>query len=369
MKTATILTVNAGSSSVRLALFERRESKPAKIASKRLDANAAEAGEALVEFLSANGCEAADAVAHRVVHGGAKLIAPRAIDGEVEAEIERVSKLAPLHNERALEWIRAARGRLGGSTPHIAVFDTAFFANLPERASTYPIPLELQQRLGIRRFGFHGLAHEAMWRTWSACRSGSDNGRLITFQLGSGCSAAAIVNGRPIDTSMGFTPAEGLMMATRSGDVDPGLLLHLMSETGMGTGEISDLLNHQSGLLGVSEIGGDMSELLESSDPRAKLAIEMFCYRAQKYLGAYLAALGGADAVAFGGGIGEHAPIVRAKILSRMQWCGIELDEARNRAAVARDERITREGSRIEVHVIRVDEEAILGEAGLGHIS
>ena len=312
-----VLVVNAGSSSVRLSSFrsEKREDV-------HLDEEAIPE-QALAQLGKPELC------AHRVVHGGEKLVAPIRVDEAVEAEIERLTPLAPLHNPIALRWIRAAQKAFG--VPQVAVFDTAFFANLPAAASTYPLPRELMARFGVRRFGFHGLAHQAMWRAWCAMRPDlPDGGRVITLQLGSGCSAAAIDRGRPLDTSMGFSPLEGLVMATRGGDLDPGLLLHLAAQV-----DLEPILNHQSGLAGLAGHGGDMRAILAANDDASKLAIDVYCHRARKYVGAYLAVLGGADGVVFGGGVGEHSEDIRNRILAGMGWAGrldarvVAVDEAK----------------------------------------
>jgi acetate kinase len=279
----------------------------------------------------------------------------------VEAEIERLAPLAPLHNPLALAWIRACREQLGAELPQVAVFDTGFYARLPEVARTYALPYTLMRKLIVRRYGFHGLAHEAMWRRWRALRSADKC--VISLQLGAGCSITAVCNGAPVDTSMGFSPLEGLVMATRAGDVDPGLLLYLQRAEGMTPERLEKLLNEESGLLGVSGASSDMRALLTSSDPQARLAVDLYCYRARKYIGAYLATLGGADAILFGGGVGEHAPAVRAKILDSMQWAGIVLDAARNDAAIGTEARISDLNSKVEVWVVPVDEAVILAQA------
>jgi acetate kinase len=322
----------------------------------------------LDDFFATRPAGGIDACAHRVVHGGASLVAPMPVDEAVEREIERLAALAPLHNPVALRWIRACRGWFAGSA-QIAVFDTAFFAALPEVARRYAIPRAPAERLGLRRFGFHGLAHAAMWRRWCALQPGSGGrGQLISLQLGAGCSIAAIADGAPRDTSMGFSPLEGLMMATRSGDVDPGLLLYWQRAEGLGPADMETLLNEACGLLGVSGISADMRALLDSPEPAARLAVEMYCYRARKYLGGYLAVLNGADAIAFGGGVGENAHAVRARILDGMQWAGIHVDAAAN-ASAQPPARISAPDSRVAVWVIPVDESALLAEEAAALLS
>jgi acetate kinase len=281
----------------------------------------------------------------------------------VVAAIEAVSSLAPLHNVPALAAIRATHAELG-SVPAVAAFDTAFHRTLPERAARYAIPDSLATKYGIRRYGFHGLAHGYMAaRHAERVSRPLQETRVVTMQLGNGCSATAVAGGRSIDTSMGLTPLEGLVMGTRSGDVDPSLAGFLARHEGVGVEEIEDSLNRRSGLLGVSGRSGDMRELLQAEvegDRRAALAVGMFCYRARKYLGAYLAALGGADAVLFGGGIGERAPSVRARICTGMEWCGLILDEELNAAAIGSEGCISAAGARIRAYVVHVDEELII---------
>jgi len=305
-----------------------------------------------------------EAIGHRVVHGGDYFVEPTLIDDEVLSTIEELTKLAPLHNAPSVSAIRAARATLGPDVPMVATFDTAFHTTLPDRASRYAIPLELAAKHGIRRYGFHGLAHRYMTERYAVIASTPvEHVKLITLQLGNGCSAAAVEGGRSVDTSMGLTPLEGLMMGTRSGNVDPSLAGFLARREGVEVEEAEGWLNHRSGLLGVSGISPDMREVLEAKergDGRAELAIEMFCYRVRKQVGAYLAALGGADAVVFGGGIGENSPTVRARVLSGMEWGGIELDEQTNAGVVGEEARITTESSRVSVYVIPVDEEEIL---------
>jgi acetate kinase len=360
------LTVNTGSSSLRVGAFELAELAPRALASQRIEGGSAASPSALRGIVRALGLERVDCVVHRLVHGGATLTEPRLIDSSVEGEIERLSPLAPLHNPRALAWIRVARELFGPALPQIAVFDTAFFATLPKVAADYPLPRELSRRLGLRRFGFHGLAHQFMSERWRTLRPGAVGlGRLITLQLGSGCSAAAISDGRPLDTSMGFTPLEGLPMATRCGDLDPGIVLHLQRELGWSAERIGRLLDEESGLLGLSGTSGDLRDLEaeEARDDRARHAIDLFCFRVRKYVGAYLAVLGGADAILFGGGVGEHLPRIRGQILGDLGALGIELDHEENRLAVGIERRISHASSRTEVWVTPVREDELLARA------
>lgn len=366
----TILTINTGSSSVRLSAFSRHGDGLTELAGERHALNGNDPESLLREFMQTHGLAPADTVAHRVVHGGERFTGACLLDYEAEREIGRLAPLAPLHNPSALRWIRAAREVLGKNTAQVAVFDTAFFAVLPEIARTYAIPHALAKKHGLRRYGFHGLAHQAMWRRWCALRPDiPGGGRVITLQLGSGCSIAAIEEGMPRDTSMGFSPLEGLMMATRPGDIDAGLIAYLQHQEGLTPEQTGHLLNEQSGLLGVSGISADMRLLLESEEASARLAVELYCYRARKYLGAYLAVLGGADAIVFGGGVGENAAAVRQKILAGMEWCGIEIDPEKNRAANGMEVCISNQASRVAVWVVPGNEAAVLAREALAVIA
>ncbi len=302
-----------------------------------------------------------EAVGHRIVHGGDKFKSAVRIDESVISILDSLCDLAPLHNPSSLSGIHAARKVLGAAVPMVAAFDTSFHQTIPERAAIYALPYELATKHNIRRYGFHGLAHQ-----YSAIRYGeltakaADQINIVTLHLGNGCSACAIRNGTSIDTSMGFTPLEGLVMGTRSGDLDPALVAHLARHEGID--EVESLLNTRSGLLGVSGISSDMRELFAvyEKNPRARLAIDVFCYRARKYLGAYLAALEGADAVVFSGGIGEHIPLVRREICAGMEWCGLLLDERRNDSVIGTEGRISTDDARVGVYVIPSDEEAVI---------
>lgn len=355
-----ILTLNAGSSSVRLAAFE--EGGARRIAEAHHDRPGTQPRGLLEDFLGRHGLQDVSVASHRIVHGGERFHAPVRVDAAVEREIERLGAIAPLHNPPALRWLREARAVLGPDVPHVAVFDTAFYAGLPAAATTYALPRELAARHGLRRYGFHGIAHDALGRRWRQLHGdAASEARVISLQLGAGCSITATRGGRAVDTSMGFTPLEGLVMATRPGDIDPGLLLHLQRAEGMSAEALERMLSRDSGLRGISGASGDMRELLASSDPAARLAIEVYCRRARKYVGAFLAVLGGADAVLFGGGVGEHAPEIRARILEGMDWAGIALDARRNRAASSGEARIDAGGA-VAVWVIPVDEAAILAQ-------
>jgi acetate kinase len=304
-------------------------------------------------------------VAHRVVHGGTFFYNPVVITEQVMLKLDSLTPLAPLHNPQAISVIRAAQKKLNKNLLTLAVFDTAFFQNLPQH-SGYALPESFSHSHDIKRFGFHGLAHQFMMQRFHQLHPRHDSHHgIISFQLGHGCSVTAIRNGKPLDTSMGFTPLEGLVMATRAGDIDPGILIYLL-KNGYQLAELEQKLNRHSGLLGLSKSSNDMRELLarEVYDIDAKLAVDMFCYRARKYLGAYMAVLGGADAVLFGGGIGENSPEIRKRICADMHWCGLELEEVRNQQAtsVTNETLISSDSSTISVYVIAVNEEAVIAE-------
>lgn len=305
-----------------------------------------------------------DGVGYRVVHGGPHFLEPTLIDDRVLEAIEAISNLALLHNHPSIEAIHAARVTLGSKIPMVAVFDTTFHSNMPERASHYPIPVELAAKHHIWRYGFHGIAHRCMNERYAVITSTPmEKTRIITLQLGSGCSATAVQGGCSIDTSMGLTPLEGLMMGTRSGDVDPHLPGFLAQREGISVSEAEALLNTKSGLLGVSGYSQDMRELLQresEGDPDAALAVEMFCYRVQKQIGAYLAVLRGAEAVIFGGGIGENSPQVRSRICAGMQWCGMVIDENRNNTMIGIEGKISTDNAKIQIYVIPVDEAVMI---------
>jgi len=305
------------------------------------------------------------AVGHRVVHGGETFSESAIITDEVLKGIEDCIDLAPLHNPNNVKCILAARRLFGPKVPQVAVFDTAFHHTLPEQAYLYAVPYHLYRRHHIRRYGFHGTSHRYVaYRYRVLSNLTRQQTHVITLHLGNGCSAAAIRNGNPVDTSMGMTPLEGLVMGSRSGDVDPAVVNLIATKEGLSTHEVESLLNTQSGLLGISGLTNDMrvlqQELKEHEDRRVRLAIEVFCYRVKKYIGAYLACMGGADAIVFTGGIGENSPEIRARICDGLEWLGLALDKARNEEAVGREERISKEDSRLHAFVIPTDEELLI---------
>jgi acetate kinase len=327
--------------------------------------HAAAALRALEWVRTVNDSSTIDGVAHRIVHGGDSVKAPVVADDRVMRALDDASRFAPLHNPPALATIRAVGENLPG-LPVVIVADSAFHSTLPAYARTYPIPREMAARHGIHRFGFHGIGHAWMLERYAAI-SGipAEKLNLVTLQLGAGCSAAAIREGRSIDTSMGLTPLEGLMMATRSGDIDPAIFNYLSASEHLPPSEVERILNHESGLAGVSGTSDDMRELEASAgrDQNAALAIEMFCYRVRKYIGAYMAALGRTDAIIFSAGIGEHSDRARAQISSGLERLGIVLDPERNRAANGHEAVISADDSQVKLHVIPLDEELYIARA------
>lgn len=361
-----ILTINAGSSSIRLEVFDIGDGTP-----RSLGRATAIAGDPTTLFakLAAQaglGVEPPSAVAHRWVHGGPRVRMAALIDANMEAALVQAAPLAPLHAPASLAWLAHCRAVMGPDIRQIVVPDTAYFASLPDVAASYALPREFSARYHLHRYGFHGLAHQSMVTQWLAGR-GADAAaaKVISLQLGAGCSVTASHGGAPVDTSMGFTPLEGLVMATRAGDIDAGLLLYLQREAGMDAAQMEILMNQNSGLLGLSGISGDMRMLLASDSPEARSAIALYCYRAKKYIGAYLAALGGADAVLFGGGVGENSPAIRAQIVAGMQWCGLKLDAAANLLPQKQGGRINASDSQIEISVIHVDEAHIMARTAV----
>lgn len=340
-----VLVLNAGSSSLKWRLYED---------GRMADRGAADRIQG--RYLEAIPRLKVDGVGHRVVHGGEGFHASALIDAEVEAAIEACCPLAPLHNPHNLAVYRACR-ELMPEVPQVAVFDTAFFQSLQPHAFLYGLPWELYERDRIRRYGFHGTSHR-----WSTLRAAAlrqrEDLKLIICHLGSGCSVAAVKSGVAVDVSLGFTPLEGLMMGTRCGDLDPGVLFHLARSRGMTLEEMERTLNHDSGLKGLSGVSNDMRDLLASSEARAQLAVDVFCYRVKKYIGAFWAVLNGADMLIFTGGIGENRPEIRARICEGMSALGIALDETANRAAHGGE--VCLGGGPTETWVIETNEELLI---------
>lgn len=393
-----ILVLNAGSSSLKFQLITTDEQRIATDSDQRLARGAIErvGGEALLRYragdvvfndakpikdqraaidnvlrwLIANSVipslSAIDAVGHRVVHGGEAFTRSVMITDQVLRTLDDTIDLAPLHNPHNLRGIRAIRDLLGQAVPQAAVFDTAFHHTLPERAYLYAIPYSLYRRYKFRRYGFHGLSHRYVaYRYRKLTGVGREATRLVTLHLGNGCSACAIQAGISVDTSMGMTPLEGLVMGTRSGDLDPALLDMIASKEGLSLAEVESMLNKQSGLLGISGLTHDMRELLaearENNDRRASLAMEIYAYRVRKYIGAYLAGMGGADGIIFTGGVGENSAEIRAQICTGLEWMGLTLDGNANTQTVNGAEgAISTADSRLAAWVIPTDEELMI---------
>ena len=341
-----ILVINCGSATLKYALYQTGAAGLTRLASAT---TAWEGGQpATLRRALAALPAPPDVIAHRVVHGGERFVAPVAIDDDVLRHLAELVPLAPLHNALALEGIAATRA-LG--VPLLAVFDTAFFADLPAQARRYAVP----EAPGVRRYGFHGWSHRSVTER-SAALLGSAEPTLVSLHLGSGCSAVAIRRGRPVDVSMGYSPLEGLVMGTRPGDVDPGLLLHLVQQ-GMDATGLERLLHRESGLKALAG-SSDMRELLARDDTAARDAVDLFCYRIVKYVGAYLAVLGGEmDALVFTGGIGSGSPEIRRRVCGALTWAGVRLDEARNTRGA---ERISPDGGPVAVLALPSDEEGVI---------
>ncbi|HSK04614.1 MAG TPA: acetate/propionate family kinase [Kofleriaceae bacterium] len=364
-----VLVLNVGSTSVKFDLYDMAsEDRLAHGMVERTSATGEDVAAALGELLGGLGdrLDGLAAVGHRVVHGGERLTRPVAIDRAVEAVIAECAVFAPLHNPANLLGIQAARARFPG-VPQIAVFDTAFHATMPEHAFVYGLPHELYLQQGVRRYGFHGPSHQYM----AACaaeelRTDLSRLRLVTCHLGGGASVAAIEGGKSIDTSMGMTPLEGLMMSTRTGDLDPAIPL-LLARRGHTLDELDELFNRRSGLAGVSGIGPDFREIAAAAargDMRARLAIDMFVHRIRKYIGAYAAELGGADAIVFTGGIGEGSAQVRERVCASLGFMGVAIDPAKNAAARPVDSGgiadISEHRARTRVLVVHTEEERMI---------
>jgi len=301
---------------------------------------------------------AIDCVGVRVVHGGPNLTAPVEITPQVEQEIIALERLAPLHNKSAVEVLTPLR-RQFSHAPIYGVFDTSFHRSIPDYASTYAIPLDLSAKHQIRRYGFHGISHRYMLERYAQLTGKPvDQCNLVTMHLESGCSVSAIRQGKSIDNTMGLTPLEGLMMGTRCGDIDSSVVSLLMQQEAMSIDEVMTLFNRRSGLMGVSERSLDTRLLMPhyDTDPKVKLAMDMFCYRVLKSVGAYVAALGGAEAIVFGGGIAENNRLLRDVIGNGLGWCGLKIDRAANERLIDREGRLSTSDSPIQAWVIPVEE-------------
>ena len=389
----TVLVVNAGSSSLKVDLIDAAEgatlaagqverigavtslasfhvggAKPERISLKAPDHGAALA-HLLEQMREADGPEDrlpdVEAVGHRVVHGGERFAESALIDGEVVDAIRDAFDLAPLHNPANLQGIRAAQ-KAFPTVPQVAVFDTAFHQTIPPEAYLYALPNRLYRRHKIRRYGFHGTSHYYVSRRLYALEGlEAQASRVVTIHLGNGCSMCAVRDGRSVDTSMGMTPLEGLVMGTRSGDLDPSIVFEIAEKEDVPLAEVHTLLNRYSGLLGLSGYAADMRDLLEEAadgDVRSQQAIDVFCYRVKSYLGRYLAVLGGLDAVAFTAGIGTYAAPIRAQILRGLEGLGMTLDAEANEAASGFEARVTTADSAVPVWVVPTNEELVIAQ-------
>jgi acetate kinase len=378
-----ILVVNSGSSSVKADLLNSDTGeRVGEARAQRLGTQAAtlHVGGSAVELDGTEHAHALDAaipaliallpagvslagVGHRVVHGGEAFREPTRLDEAVISTIQDLSSLAPLHNPPALAGIRAAMDALP-DLPHVAVFDTAFHSTLPRRARSYALPAAMVEAHGIRRYGFHGTSHQYVARAAAEFLDARlSELRIITAHLGNGCSVAAVEGGRSVETSMGMTPLEGLVMGTRCGDLDPGVLLHLMRAEGLDVDGLDTLLNRESGLAGLSGVGGDMRDIearAAEGDEACRLAIQVTAHRLRKYVGAYAAVMGGVDAIVFTGGIGENSALMRHRVCQRLDYLGAQLDEDRNRDVSLSPEapvgRLSTESSRVQLLAVATDE-------------
>jgi acetate kinase len=360
-----ILVLNAGSSSLKFDLWETSAEAIAVQSDRQLArgeiervANIDDAFQAVFAQL---GAARVEAVGHRVVHGGDLFHSSVVVGAEVEKGIDALSVLAPLHNPHNLEGIRAAR-KHWPDVPHVAVFDTAFHHTLPPRAYAYGLPYEYLSEKKVRRYGFHGISHRYVsWHFAQLQGKTTVDYKLITCHLGNGCSVCAVEHGKSVDTSMGFTPLEGLVMGSRSGDVDAGAILHLITHEKQDPWAVLQMLNSESGLKGLSGVSNDMRDVLKKAnegDPRASLAVDTFCYRVRKYIGAYMAAMNGADALIFTAGIGENSAEIRARICEGLTGLGISIDASAN-AAERREARQIGQGP-TAVWVVPTQEELLI---------
>lgn len=360
----TVLALNAGSSTLKYALYRYEGPAETKLFHETLKVGSGKHAallDAVIERCQATFGGAPSLIGHRVVHGGARFAEPVSVDQAVLKALTELVPLAPLHLPPALDLLSATLERFPRSL-HVACFDTAFHDNLPEVAKRFALPAELYEQ-GVRRYGFHGLSYQYLVSALAPLPP-----RLVVAHLGSGASMAAILHGRSVDTSMGFTPAGGLPMGTRSGDLDPGVVFHLQRVHGHSVDELEQLLNHRAGLKGVAG-SSDMQELVaraQAGDVQARTGIELFAYAIKKQLGAYVAVLGGLDCLVFTGGIGEHVPLVRELACAGLGALGIELDAARNAANAAL---ISPDGARCQVRVIQTDEDVIIARAAVSFAS
>lgn len=391
-----ILVINCGSSSIKVSLFNNHNDIYARLIDVHLKGINTE--QFKLELVSSKGKEktvvnknigiaeglhfiidlitnkfditfsSLQGIGHRFVHGGSRYLSTTRIDSKVIADLEKLSHLAPLHNDACLLGIKECFS-LQKSVPQVVVFDTAFHHSLPAVAANYAIASDVALKYQIKRYGFHGIANAFLWSTYvEKISKGTKKAKIITLHLGNGCSMTAIRDGLSVDTSMGFSPAEGLIMATRAGDIDAAVVEFLCIHDKKAPSEIMEQLNFKSGLLGISGISSSMETLLAQSDgnEKARLAIDMFCYRVVKYLGAYIAILGGADAVIFSGGIGENSSIIRDLIIAKMTWYGLKIDSEANQQAVGLPfgavKKISSSTSNMASYVIASDENIFIAK-------
>ena len=355
----TVFVVNSGSSSIKWELVDVESAQKLRggIVERIGEAGrVADHAAAMTAILDELGDARPEAIGHRVVHGGSVFRAATLVTDEVERKIDELSALAPLHNPANLAGIRAARAAFPG-VPNVAVFDTAFHQSLAPEAYTYAIDAQLAAAHGVRRYGFHGTSYQYVSRK-TAELLGRDDLKLIVFHLGNGASACAIDSGRSVETSMGMTPLEGLVMGTRSGDLDPGALFHL-GRAGLGLPELDTLLNRRSGMLGLSGRGDmrDVQQAAEAGDAAAQAALDVYHHRLRHYLGAYLVLLGSADAIVFTAGVGENSPVTRAAAVRGLEGFGIRLDEQLNAARGNGARIVSSTGSPVKVLVVPTNEE------------
>jgi acetate kinase len=391
---ACILTINGGSSSIKFALFEMGGAQPQKSLRGKIDRIGLQgthftfydptwerqddrgigdldhrsAAYFLLDWLDNEvGLASITAVGHRVVNGGANYREPHRVTGELLDELRRISAYAPEHLPSEIDLIDLISERVPGLL-QVACFDTAFHRDMPRVARILPIPRRFATK-GVERYGFHGLSYEFLMEELARLAGvETAKGRVILCHLGNGSSLAAVRNGKSVDTSMGFTPAAGVPMGTRSGDLDPGLVWYLAQTERMTAQQFHQMVNQESGLLGVSETSSDLRDLLgrEASDVRAAEAVELFCYQVRKWIGAFAAALGGLDTLVFSGGIGENAPAIRARICEGLGFLGVQLDENQNAAG---EPVISADLGNVQVRVIRTDEDVIIARAVFGMLS
>jgi acetate kinase len=371
-----ILVLNCGSSSIK---YQLRDSDAHAVLAKGLVSRIGEDpaipnhGRALEVILESlvdpdagvlRDLSEVSAVGHRAVHGGSFFTAPVLITAEVIAKMEEYAPLAPLHNPPILLGIRESLRHLPG-TPQVAVFDTAFHTTIPAKAHVYALPYRYYTDYGVRRYGFHGNSFQYVSRRVDAILDGLQQPKVVIAHLGNGASIAAIQGGKSVDTSMGLTPLEGLVMGTRPGDVDPGVILYLMRQLGLSESDVDRVLNKESGMLGLSGVGNDMRDVLAAAaagDERCKLAVDIYAYRLKKYVGAYAAAMGGMDALVFTAGIGENSPAIRAAVCEGLGFLGIELDAGANAGARGVESDIGAPGARVRVLVVPTDEERLIAD-------